>query len=546
MFNHHRHPMRTLIAVTALTASAAPCLAVLNVVSVSPANHALTAPRATTISIEFDQPVNPATINFNSFRVFGRWSGPVRGDFSFSPDSRTVTLTPDAPFSAGEQVMITLSHHIQSAGGEALRPSGHGAIFWTKAGAAGFDYEETQFMSVRTGGQTRLYGGTATDLDNDGWLDLSLVNEVSADVRVLMNNADGAATFSAVVQPVNPIDGDGSPNEPADFNNDGNADLCVACPSSNSVSILLGDGVGGYAPQQIVDVGTEPHGICAIDVDGDGDHDIVNSNTISNNMSLLRNNGAGIFGTPEFFESGGFREYGVCACDMNEDGLLDLVIGTRDGAEVVVMLNNGAGAFTNFITRSGAGNVWQINAADLNGDGHADVATSNSNSNTGSILFGDGTGSVGVPTNYPTSSGVVATDVGDLDGDGDLDWVLSHFGGGEWRIFENDGAGLFTLREIFEAPSNASCAILLDADNDTDLDLCLTDEIADTITIMRNTANPSAADLNGDGVVNSADLAQLLGAWGPCPTPPAPCPADLNGDNSVNSGDLAAMLGSWG
>ena len=25
------------------------------------------------------------------------------------------------------------------------------------------------------------------------------------------------------------------------------------------------------------------------------------------------------------------------------------------------------------------------------------------------------------------------------------------------------------------------------------------------------------ADLNGDGIVNAADLAQMLGAWGPCP-----------------------------
>lgn len=49
-------------------------------------------------------------------------------------------------------------------------------------------------------------------------------------------------------------------------------------------------------------------------------------------------------------------------------------------------------------------------------------------------------------------------------------------------------------------------------------------------------------DLDGDGLVNAADLAQLLGAWGPC----AGCPADLTGDDVVNAADLAQLLGSWG
>ncbi len=48
------------------------------------------------------------------------------------------------------------------------------------------------------------------------------------------------------------------------------------------------------------------------------------------------------------------------------------------------------------------------------------------------------------------------------------------------------------------------------------------------------------ADLDGDGAVNAADLAVLLGAWG---TPGGA--ADLNGDGSVDAGDLAILLGSW-
>lgn len=52
-----------------------------------------------------------------------------------------------------------------------------------------------------------------------------------------------------------------------------------------------------------------------------------------------------------------------------------------------------------------------------------------------------------------------------------------------------------------------------------------------------------ASDLDGDGQVNSADLAWMLGAWGACP---AGCSSDLDGDGIVGSGDLAQLLGAWG
>jgi hypothetical protein len=47
------------------------------------------------------------------------------------------------------------------------------------------------------------------------------------------------------------------------------------------------------------------------------------------------------------------------------------------------------------------------------------------------------------------------------------------------------------------------------------------------------------ADLDGDGVVDSADLGALLSAWG---TPAA----DLDGNGIVDSADLGALLSAWG
>ncbi len=49
------------------------------------------------------------------------------------------------------------------------------------------------------------------------------------------------------------------------------------------------------------------------------------------------------------------------------------------------------------------------------------------------------------------------------------------------------------------------------------------------------------ADLNGDGVVDGADLGILLNSWGPC----AGCAADLNGNGFVNGADLGILLAAF-
>jgi len=56
----------------------------------------------------------------------------------------------------------------------------------------------------------------------------------------------------------------------------------------------------------------------------------------------------------------------------------------------------------------------------------------------------------------------------------------------------------------------------------------------------------AAADLDMDGVVGIVDFLLLLGAWGPCPDPPATCPADLDVSGDVGITDMLTLLGAWG
>ena len=468
------------------------------VTTLVPARH--TAVAATTlVQVTFDRAVSTGTVTNASFRVFGRNSGPASGAFSFSNSDKTVTFTPSAPFAAGEVVTVNLAETLTATDTTTLRTQGYAWQFSIATAFATRTFTEIDDFGNRSvpSSATRLYGAMASDLDNDGWTDLMTVNEISGDIRVFMSLADGSGLFGAFLTPQS-IGFESSPNDAGDFNNDGNVDAAIGAALSDTVSIALGAGNGMFAITQI-SVGDEAHGVAVLDVDGDGDSDVVNSNRgSSNNLSLLINNGAGVFGSPTFFDGGVNGEWGLAAGDMNNDGVMDLVAAGNDGGHICALLGNGDGTFTASTPQSAGGSPWIVVLGDLNGDGFLDAATANSFSNNGGILLGNGDGTFDPPVTVDTDEHTPSVDLGDLDGDGDLDLVLSVFSGHYWRVFTNNGAGTFTEDQDLPATSNPSCSILLDFDNDGDLDMALTDEIADTIKLM----------LNDEG-----------------PAPPAPCPA---------------------
>jgi FG-GAP-like repeat/Bacterial Ig-like domain len=480
-----RTTTRHILALTcALSLTATGAHAQMQVIGTSPQRNVMAAV-GSTVSITFDRPLQTSSVNAASFRVFGRSSGNVPGTRTFSNSNRTVTFTRSRAFQAGEIVSVTLSHDLRGADLVALRPAGYFYQFMAATAPATREFDPIAEMSNRIDNlQTRIYGANGVDLNQDGYVDLATVNEVSADVRVFMNLANGAGTFGPFLTP-QPIGVEASPNESADFDNDGFIDLCVGATESDEVWVLMGNGDGTFGPLTGIDVGSWPHGVAPLDVDGDGDWDIVNANYGSDNLSLLINNGSGVFAAPVFLSSGVSGEWGLAAADMNDDGICDVVAGGTGGL-VQTLLGNGNGTFTPAAVQNAGGYPWGVAIGDLNGDRVLDALLANSVADNGGVVFGNGDGTFDPPVTLNAVAHTPSADLGDFDGDGDLDVILSSFGAGLWRMYVNNGTGGFAFDQDFFAPSNPSCAVPLDIDNDRDLDLVLTDEIADVVLILEN------------------------------------------------------------
>ena len=108
----------------------------------------------------------------------------------------------------------------------------------------------------------------------------------------------------------------------ADLNKDGHADVVTANTMSNDVSVLLGDGSGGFAAEVRYAVGNSPTSIAIGYVDDDAYPDLVAANLSGGDVSVLLGDGSGAFGAAQNFSiAEGFESpYAVALGDANEDG----------------------------------------------------------------------------------------------------------------------------------------------------------------------------------------------------------------------------------
>ena len=236
-----------------------------------------------------------------------------------------------------------------------------------------------------------------------------------------------------------------------DFNGDGKLDLAVANASSNTVSILLGDGSGNFTLKATLPTGETPSGLAVADFNGDGKLDLAVINGSGSTLTVLLGNGDGTFSSPSFsmpFASPLF----VVAGDFNGDGKMDLAVSTYPQT-VVILLGNGDGTFTVSSSTTVGDDPSSLAVGDFNGDGKLDLAVVNSLSNIVMVLLGNGDGTLTLSRPFPATAGdPTSVAVADFNGDGKLDLAVANGESpGMVSIFLGNGDGTFQPANSFAA-----------------------------------------------------------------------------------------------
>ena len=311
-----------------------------------------------------------------------------------------------------------------------------------------------------------------TDLNNDSVQDLVATTDPDGggggSVAVLLGNGSGfgapASTF---------VGGNPRALSDGDFNSDGRRDVVVSTSAlsndAGSVTVLFGNGAGGFSSSLTRAAGTNPFGVIAGDFSQDGHDDIIVSSESSNpsTVLLLQGDGAGNFGPLVALQSG-LRPKEFAAGDFNGDGRRDLAVVTADDrfdleGFVELRLANAAGGFdAPALFKVG----WQPDdgiAADFNEDGRLDLVVANLDA-TVSVLLGNGAGSFAPQIVIPTEASGGSLEVADFDGDGHLDLASENI-----DVLLGDGSGGFARLRRFHPSSIDVRAADVNADGRLDL-----------------------------------------------------------------------------
>lgn len=130
-----------------------------------------------------------------------------------------------------------------------------------------------------------------------------------------------------------------------DWNGDKAVDLAVANGQS-SVSVLLGDGQGGFGSANVIAIGADVTAVATGDFNGDKHPDLAVISYLSNSAKILLGDGAGGFNPGDDILTQLGVPGKVTVADVNGDSLLDLVVPCAVPATVNVLLGNGIGGFS--------------------------------------------------------------------------------------------------------------------------------------------------------------------------------------------------------
>lgn len=213
-----------------------------------------------------------------------------------------------------------------------------------------------------------------TDIDGDGDLDFVTVDNFGGNIRPYRNiNGLGFTSVGLFQANINPYSID-----TGDIDHDGDQDIIVGNEGSNTVTILFNAGNGTYPTRQAFTVGERPVDVILEDLDSDGNLDIIATDWDSlvgfgNTVSILMGDGTGGFAPRQTYTTG-VAPKSVRAADLNGDGYLDLVVVCQVGDVLSLLPGNGDGTFGDAQTIDHGTNPIAATLNDFDGDGAIDIA----------------------------------------------------------------------------------------------------------------------------------------------------------------------------
>ena len=210
--------------------------------------------------------------------------------------------------------------------------------------------------------------------------------------------------------------------------------------------------------------------VYAVDVDGDGDIDVLSASSGDDKIAWYENDGNGNF-TPHTITTNADGASSVYAIDVDGDGDIDVLSASYEDDKIAWYENDGNENFTSHTITTSAGHARSVYALDLDGDGDIDVLSASSWDYKIAWYENDGNENF-ISHTITTVAGGLTVYAIDVDGDGDVD-VLSdstyydHF----LVWYENDGNENFTPHMITWHPARLNTVYAVDMDSDGDIDV---------------------------------------------------------------------------